>query len=150
MLNSAEQEIFHANKSQITNNCQFFLVKPNWAWKLICKQIWKCQLLLAFSYLLTEKISLLSWVEHEERFITLGQTGHTPSLIWIFAVLSTGSKGPKVFSCGQQRLIRLGAQVRLLDLSCTDPIVKDLHMYNRSLIGSTSMTCVTGMKYCRK
>ena len=25
MLNSAEREIFHTNKSQITNNCQFFL-----------------------------------------------------------------------------------------------------------------------------
>ena len=27
MLNSAEHEIFHANKSQITNNCKFFLAK---------------------------------------------------------------------------------------------------------------------------
>ena len=27
MLNSTEHEIFHANKSQITNNCKFFLAK---------------------------------------------------------------------------------------------------------------------------
>ena len=27
MLNSAEYEIFHANKSQITNNAKFFLAK---------------------------------------------------------------------------------------------------------------------------
>ena len=27
MLNSTEHEMFHANKSQITNNCKFFLAK---------------------------------------------------------------------------------------------------------------------------
>ena len=27
MLNSAEREIFHANKSQTSNNCKFFLAK---------------------------------------------------------------------------------------------------------------------------
>ena len=27
MLNSAEHEICHANKSQITSNCRFFLIK---------------------------------------------------------------------------------------------------------------------------
>ena len=27
--NSAEHEIFHANKSQITYNCQFFLAKTS-------------------------------------------------------------------------------------------------------------------------
>ena len=31
MLNSAEHEIVHANKSQITNNCKFFLAKHSWA-----------------------------------------------------------------------------------------------------------------------
>ena len=36
MLNSAEHEIFHANKSQITNNAKFFLAKHNWAWKFLC------------------------------------------------------------------------------------------------------------------
>ena len=36
MLNSAEHEIFHANKSQITNNCKFFLAKHSWAWKFLC------------------------------------------------------------------------------------------------------------------
>ena len=36
MLNSAEHEIFHANKSQITNNCHFLLAKSSWAWKFLC------------------------------------------------------------------------------------------------------------------
>ena len=36
MLNSAEHEIFHADRSQITNNAQFFLAKYNWAWKFLC------------------------------------------------------------------------------------------------------------------
>ena len=36
MLNSAEHEIFPANKSQITNNCKFFLAKHSWAWKFLC------------------------------------------------------------------------------------------------------------------
>ena len=40
-LNSTEHEFFHANKSQITNNAKFFLA----------------ELLLAFSYLIAEKIS---------------------------------------------------------------------------------------------
>ena len=34
ILNSAEQEIFHANKSQITNNAKFFLAKHSWDWKI--------------------------------------------------------------------------------------------------------------------
>ena len=33
MLSSAEHEICPANKSQITNNCKFFLIKHSWAWK---------------------------------------------------------------------------------------------------------------------
>ena len=36
MLNSSEHEICPANKSQITNNCKFFLVKHSWAWKFLC------------------------------------------------------------------------------------------------------------------
>ena len=36
------------------------------------------------------------------------QPGPPPSLISIFAVRSIGSKGPKLSSCGQRRLIRLG------------------------------------------
>ena len=36
MLNSTEQEIFSANKSQITNNCKFFLDKHSWAWNFLC------------------------------------------------------------------------------------------------------------------
>ena len=36
------------------------------------------------------------------------QPGHMPSLIRVFTVSSVGSKGPKVSSCGQWRLIRLG------------------------------------------
>ena len=36
------------------------------------------------------------------------QPGHPPSLIRVFAVRSMGSKGPKLSSCGQRRLIRLG------------------------------------------
>ena len=35
MLNSAEHEIFPPNKSQITNNCKFFLAKHSWAWKFL-------------------------------------------------------------------------------------------------------------------
>ena len=57
------------------------------------------------------------------------QPGHPLSLIWVFAVRSMGSEGPKLSSCGQWRLIRLGkcpgwseslldAQVILLVLSC--------------------------------
>ena len=36
MLNSAEHEFFPANKSQIANNCKFFLAKHSWAWKFLC------------------------------------------------------------------------------------------------------------------
>ena len=36
MLNSAVHEIFHTNKSQITNNAKFFLAKNNWLWKFLC------------------------------------------------------------------------------------------------------------------
>ena len=36
MLNPAEHEIFHANKSQITNNAVFLLAKLRWAWKFLC------------------------------------------------------------------------------------------------------------------
>ena len=36
------------------------------------------------------------------------QPGHSPSLIWVFAVREMGSYGPKLSSCGQRRLIRLG------------------------------------------
>ena len=57
MLNSAEHEICPAYKSQTVNNCKLhvFLGK---------------QLLLAFSYLLAEKISCSD--EHEKSFITSG------------------------------------------------------------------------------
>ena len=62
------------------------------------------------------------------------QPGHLPSLIRIFAVCSMGSLGPKLSSCGQRRLIRLGAcpglsesllgaQVILLVLSCVDSYI---------------------------
>ena len=87
MLNSAEHEIFSANKYENANK-------------------------LAFSYLLAEKITrsamlskkefaiisnlrfisrtnfMLSWVEHEKSFITLGpdQTVQIRRLIWAFAV----------------------------------------------------------------
>ena len=36
------------------------------------------------------------------------QPGHPPSLIRVFAVRSMGSEGPKLSSCSQRRLIRLG------------------------------------------
>ena len=36
MLNSAEHGICHANKSQITNNCKFFLAKHSWVWDFLC------------------------------------------------------------------------------------------------------------------
>ena len=36
VFNSAEHEICPANKSQITNNCKFFLTKHSWAWKFLC------------------------------------------------------------------------------------------------------------------
>ena len=57
MLDSAEQ-IFHANKYQITNNCNSYLL--NIAEHEISLLINKCQLLLAFSYLLAEKFSWLA------------------------------------------------------------------------------------------
>ena len=38
------------------------------------------------------------------------QPGHPPSLIRVFAVRSMGRKGPKLYSYGQRRLIRLGGQ----------------------------------------
>ena len=53
MLNSAEHEICPANKSQITNNCKFFLAKYSWAWKFSANKYENA----AFSYLLAEKIS---------------------------------------------------------------------------------------------
>ena len=37
MLSTAEYEIiFHAYKTQITNNAKFFLAKHSWAWKFLC------------------------------------------------------------------------------------------------------------------
>ena len=36
MLTSTAHEICPANKSQITNNCKFFLAKHSWAWKFLC------------------------------------------------------------------------------------------------------------------
>ena len=72
MLDSAEHEICPANKSQITNNCKFFLAKHSWAWKFLCKLIWKCQLLLGFSYLLAEKISCSAELSMKKCFITSG------------------------------------------------------------------------------
>ena len=36
------------------------------------------------------------------------QPGHPHCLIRVFIVCSIGSKGPKLSSCGQRRLIRLG------------------------------------------
>ena len=36
MLNSTEHEILPADKSQITNNCKFFLAKHSLAWKFFC------------------------------------------------------------------------------------------------------------------
>ena len=55
MLNSAEPEICPAYKSQIINNCKFFLAE---------------QLFLAFSYLLAEKISCSAELSMKIRFIT--------------------------------------------------------------------------------
>ena len=55
MLNSAEHEICHANKSQITNNCKCFFA--NIAEHEIFSANKYENLLLAFSYLLAEKIS---------------------------------------------------------------------------------------------
>ena len=80
MLNSFEHETCLANKSQINNNCKFFLAKHNWAWKFLCWLIWKCQLLLAFSYLLAEKISCLAELS-TKKFNNLGA-----NLIWIFRI----------------------------------------------------------------
>ena len=51
------------------------------------------------------------------------QHGHPPSLIRVFAVRPMGSWGPNVSSCGQRRMIRVGAflskraQRRLIKLS---------------------------------
>ena len=42
------------------------------------------------------------------------KTQHPPSLINVFAVRSKDSQGPKVSSCRQQRLIRLGGFETLL------------------------------------
>ena len=53
MLNSAEHEIFHANKSQITNNANFFLAKHSWAWTFVG----------IFIFISIENF-MLSWVEH--------------------------------------------------------------------------------------
>ena len=56
MLHSAEHEILPTNKQQITDNFNCFLVQCSRVWNFLCLLIWKCQLKLAFSYLLTEKI----------------------------------------------------------------------------------------------
>ena len=44
------------------------------------------------------------------------QPGHPPSLIWVFAVRSVGSLGPKLSSCGQRRLWSVWADAQA-DLS---------------------------------
>ena len=73
ILNSAKYEICPANKSQITDMCKFCLAKHSWAMlKISLLKYEKCQPLLAFSYLLAEKIFMLRRVEHEKSFITLG------------------------------------------------------------------------------
>ena len=50
MLNSAEHEIFPVNKSQVTNNCKFFLAKHSWEWKIFCYKYENANY-CAFSYL---------------------------------------------------------------------------------------------------
>ena len=64
MLNSTEHEIFHANKCQITINAKFFLAEHSWA---------EQELLLAFSYLLAEKISCSAELSMKKSFITSGK-----------------------------------------------------------------------------
>ena len=36
MHNWAEHEVCQANKSQMNNNCQFFLTKYSWSWTYLC------------------------------------------------------------------------------------------------------------------
>ena len=66
MLNSAENEIFPAYKSQITNNCKFFLAIINFSAIINMKMP-----TTAFSYLLAEKISCSAELSMKKSFIAL-------------------------------------------------------------------------------
>ena len=71
MLNSAEHEFCPANKSETTNNCNFFfLVKLSWARKFSLLIIWKCHIVGIFIFISRENF-VLSWVEHEKKFYNL-------------------------------------------------------------------------------
>ena len=67
VLNSAEHEIFPANKSQITNNCKFFLAKYSSSMKT--SLLINMTIVGIFIFISGEHF-MLSWVKHEESFIT--------------------------------------------------------------------------------
>ena len=57
---------FHANKSQITNSCKFFLAKHSWAWKFAGTTVG------IFIFISRENF-MLRWIEHEKSFKLQGR-----------------------------------------------------------------------------
>ena len=62
MLNSAEHEFCPAYKSQITNNCKFFLAKHSWAWTFLLINM-KMPTIVGIFIFISREIFMLSWVE---------------------------------------------------------------------------------------
>ena len=72
MLNSAEHEIFHANKSQIINSAKFFLAKQL-SMKISLLINMKMQTIVGIFIFISREKFMLSWVEHHGKsFITSG------------------------------------------------------------------------------
>ena len=73
MLNSAEHEIFHANKSQSTNNAKFFLAKHvKLSMKISLLINMKMPTIVGIFISTSREKFMLSWVEHEKSFYNLG------------------------------------------------------------------------------
>ena len=66
MLNSAEHEICPNNKSQITNNCTLLSMKIS----LLINM--KMPTIVGIFIFISRETFMLSWVEHEKFFVTLG------------------------------------------------------------------------------
>ena len=71
MLYSAEYEICPANKSQITNNCNFFLAEQL-SMKISLLINMKMPTIVAIFISVSRDNFMLSWVMHEKSFITSG------------------------------------------------------------------------------
>ena len=70
MLNSAEHEICPANKSQITNNCKFYLAKHSCAWNFFLLINMKMPTIVGIFIFISRNNFMLSWAW--KSFINLG------------------------------------------------------------------------------